>query len=201
MLFRQWLHSVVQNNMSYKNIQKNKGFTLLETLVAVFILLLVLNSAFTLMSSNLFGARYTKNQMTAEYLLQEVVDYIRNDRDTYIQHQDWNGFLNKYKLVNGSNGSVVNSYCIIDVSPLNRIANCSNAPLDPIFLTYDDSNTNGSYYTTQAGITGSKLTNFKRDVELTLVGTDEVYVTVNITWVEGSSTRTRKLKSSLMNWQ
>lgn len=189
--------------MSYKNIQKNKGFTLLETLIAIFILVLVLDSAFTLMSNNLFGARYAKNQMTAEYLLQEVVDSIRNDRDTFIQQQNWSGFLSQYGL---SVGSADTSSCMVEVSPLGRFKNCSSSlnggnPLSPTPLYYDSSSTLGSYYTTKSDLPGVVATSFKRSVDLTLIGADEVNIIVTVSWMEGSSPHSRKLQSSLLNWQ
>lgn len=192
--------------MSYKNLQKNKGFTLLETLIAVFILVMVLNSAFTLMSNNLFGARFAKNQMTADYLMQEVVDSIRNDRDTFIQHQDWVGFLNKYGLSGGRAGGVLTSSCMIDVSPKSPVTQCSSlvngrSALPPSVMYYDANNTIGSYYTIQSDISGVVATSFKRSVDLTLVGTDEVDITVTVTWNEGSNPHSRKLYSSLLNWQ
>lgn len=205
-IYKRRLHSVVLNNMQYKNIQKNKGFTLLETLIALLLLVMVLNPAFTLMSNSLFGAKYAKNQITADYLLQEVVDSIRNDRDSFVQNNnDWAGFINKYGLIDGGVGKTVKSSCAIETSPYDNVVNCETttdgSTLSPAILYYDKNNTNGGYYTTKASTPEVEPTIFKREVYLTLLEGDEVDISVVVTWTDGITSRSRTLYSSLLNWQ
>jgi prepilin-type N-terminal cleavage/methylation domain-containing protein len=62
--------------------QKNKGFTLLETLVAIALLSLSVGAAMGIAQRSLFSANLTKNQATATYLAAEGLELVRNIRDT-----------------------------------------------------------------------------------------------------------------------
>lgn len=73
----------------------SKGFTLIETLVAIMILSLVITSVISLTSSSIFSARYAKNEIKAMYIAQEGIDYIRNLRDSLaFQQGSWATFTN-----------------------------------------------------------------------------------------------------------
>src|SRR5574344_1635091 len=78
----------------------NKGFTLIETMVSILILSVALAALISLISGSLFISRYNKNEITVNYLLQEVIDYVKNDRDTKIfqEGQDWDSFLSEYQM-------------------------------------------------------------------------------------------------------
>ena len=86
-------------NKFYK--QKNSGFTIIEAMIAVFILTVSIASMLGLTSSSISTAKYTSNEIIANYLLQEAIDSIRNTRDTLVfqgsnNSTDWTTFLNKY---------------------------------------------------------------------------------------------------------
>jgi type II secretory pathway pseudopilin PulG len=57
------------------------GFTLLEALVAVSILMVAVVAPITIAQKGLSSAVYTKNQMIASYLAQDAIEYIKNVRD------------------------------------------------------------------------------------------------------------------------
>ncbi|HEY0220976.1 MAG TPA: prepilin-type N-terminal cleavage/methylation domain-containing protein, partial [Candidatus Paceibacterota bacterium] len=64
------------------NYTKNKkGFTLVESLVAISILSLSILSTFTVVSSSLKSSSLAKEQVIAFYLAQEAMEYIKNVRD------------------------------------------------------------------------------------------------------------------------
>lgn len=69
-----------------KNIRKvsAKGFTLIETLVAVFILLLALTGPIYIATLALRTSAGSRDGISARYLAEEVVEYIRNVRDTRV---------------------------------------------------------------------------------------------------------------------
>jgi type II secretory pathway pseudopilin PulG len=70
--------------------QKNKGFTLLEALVAVSILMVAVVAPITIAQKGLSSAIYTKNQMIASYLAQDAIEYVKNMRDENILNDaDW----------------------------------------------------------------------------------------------------------------
>lgn len=57
------------------------GFTLLEALVAISILMVAVAAPITIAQKGLSSAIYTKDQMTASYLAQDALEYIKNKRD------------------------------------------------------------------------------------------------------------------------
>jgi len=62
----------------------SKGFTLVETLVAISILLVAVVTPITLISQNITNANVAKDTLTASYLAQEGIELIRGMRDTHV---------------------------------------------------------------------------------------------------------------------
>jgi prepilin-type N-terminal cleavage/methylation domain-containing protein len=190
-----------------KNTKQNKGFTILETLIAVVLLSLVLNSVLTLISKSLFTAQYAKNDMIASYLLQESADYIRNTRDTSIKVNPatgWDNFLTFYELNGSGNKS---RSCKIKIYP-NYIANTSepdcgsvNGNNDPDQLYYHKDTNNGSYYSTERG-SGYVDTTLSRSIVLSKSADDkQVDVSITINWKNGNTPKSKSYNVSLTNWQ
>lgn len=65
-----------------KNIKGDKGFTLIEGLVAISILSISVTAPLLIAQKGVSSAVYARDQVTAFYLAQEAVEYIRNMRDT-----------------------------------------------------------------------------------------------------------------------
>lgn len=63
------------------SIQRNTGFTLIETFVAISILSLSILATFTAVQSGLRSSSIAKDQISAFYLTQEAMEYIKNVRD------------------------------------------------------------------------------------------------------------------------
>ncbi len=64
------------------NLQKqNRGFTLVETLVAITILLLVIIGPITAAQKGIKNAYYASEQLTAVFLAQEAIEGVREMRD------------------------------------------------------------------------------------------------------------------------
>lgn len=177
----------------------SKGFTLVETLFAVLILTFTIAGLMTIVANSLFSARYAKDEITVNYLMQEVVDYIRNDRDTTVFFGDpeegWNNFYSKY-----SNCSELLGGCSMDLSqnPVVRDS-CVNG-ICPV-LQYHSNATSGSFYNYDRN-NSAISTNFKRRV---IVGKsednpNEIIVKVEMKWKNGSKEMERSLSTSLTNW-
>jgi type II secretory pathway pseudopilin PulG len=81
-----------------KIFKHNKGFTLVEAMFAIFILTFVIVQLMTVVSSSLYSARYAKQEITMNFLIQEVLDGIRNDRDNsvFLGEEGWESFVEKY---------------------------------------------------------------------------------------------------------
>lgn len=113
-----------------KNINNNKGFTIVETLVAITILMISIAGPLTIAQKSLTAANQAKDQVTASYLAQDLMEYIKNARDNN-------------STFYGTGGSFYSQFCI-------SIANCTSAVLN--------TQADGSY-TTGAG-TPSKFSRF-----------------------------------------
>jgi len=191
------------------------GFTLVETLVAIMVLALALNALFTLITSSIFYAKYANNEITATYLAQEAIDYIRNDRDTIaFQNNDWNTFLLKYGYDIGTQ-TKTNCFstdgCSFDATKnlgiqfsSNDIYTCGSS-CNKFYYNPRISNTIiTSYYTYES--TNSTLnlnkTSFERRIQMEATNNgNEVDVIVEVKWLNGSNPHTRTLTTSLLKWR
>ena len=83
-------------NKKHRNL--NGGFTLVEALFAIFILTFVIVQLMTVVSSSLYSARYAKQEIIMNFLIQEALDGIRNDRDNsvFLGEVGWENFVDKY---------------------------------------------------------------------------------------------------------
>lgn len=182
---------------------KNKGFTLLETLIAIFIMTVAFTALLSLMSTSMFSAKYANNEITATYLAQEAMDYIRNDRDTTaFQNLDWStigptSFIGHYGDPSLANGCFDPSGgCSIDTK-LQVIAGCPSTC--PTFF-YESAPGGGAYYVYTATSTTNPTT-FSRTIKMDLVNPEELEITVKVSWKNGSVQRDQELKASLLKWQ
>jgi Tfp pilus assembly protein PilV len=66
----------------FKNLKNNKGFTIVETLVAVAILMIAITGPLTIAQKSLVAAIYAKDQVVASFLAQDAMEYLKNTRDT-----------------------------------------------------------------------------------------------------------------------
>lgn len=196
--------------MNKIKIQKNKGFTIVEAMVAIFILTISVSSMLGVTASSATSARYANNEITANYLLQEAVDYIRNSRDSIAFQQkiqgeiagtSWNNFLTKYS-------SCISTYgCDIkmdkfspDLTTITDIVSCKSSGCDN--LTYD-ANASSSFFYSHDITANSVSSHFNRNIKIDKIGTDndQIKITVTVSWLNGSLTKSQSLVSYLLNWQ
>jgi Tfp pilus assembly protein PilV len=191
--------------------QRNKGFTIVEAMVAIFILTVSVSSMLGITASSAASARYANNEITANYLLQEAIDSIRNSRDTIaFQIKDgtgWDKFLNRYGSSNNKCFSPGGCYLSMDIFKTDDtttnpsdVSNCGSTGCPP--LMYDDTGGHLFY-----NYTGGDISEFKRTVKMKSITSDEVKVTATLEWTNGdtsntrSTLRTQTLTVYLLNWQ
>ncbi|KND48666.1 MAG: putative Type IV pilus pilin [Parcubacteria bacterium C7867-005] len=175
-----------------KNIYK-KGFTLVETLVAIGILVLAVSGAFSAAQSGLSSSVFSKDQVIAFYLAAEGVEQIRNIRDN-------NGLADQPWLT-GLTACYPNRTCTVDtvntVSDQPVITNCAGGQNSCPNLRQDT--TNGYY-----GYEPSwPVSNFKREITMAPVGGggNEVSISVRVIWSKGLVTRQFNVRENIMDWQ
>jgi Tfp pilus assembly protein PilV len=170
------------------NLKKNKGptrtcfkggFTLLEALVAVSILMVAVMAPMTIAQKGLSSATYTKNQMIASYLAQDAIEYIKNKRDEI---------------------SIGNNF---DWDNLNYFSNCLTdnwCGLDTITEEIKDeedtllSKDNNNFF----GYTGTTETNFSRKINIKL-NSNEALIDVIVKW--GNNTEDQvEVKTLIFNY-
>ncbi len=204
--------------MKYTFLQKNKGFTLIETMVAAFILTLALTGLLTLNASTLFAARYSRNQITANYLIQEAADSIRNDRDTtaFLQNTGgsvgWNTFIAKYQpscFVASFAGNTTSSGCSMDFSSVApapipcTVATLGWGTIHCPILNYDSSGQNNSYYNYSTPVGQYVQSNFKRQILMSINSSNpnELDVKITVEWLNGNLVHSQSLQTTLFKWQ
>jgi len=165
-----------------------KGFTLIETLAAIAVILIVTVGALTLAQRSLSAATFAKDQTTAFYLAQDATESIKNIRDTNIRDNNPGGWLN------GLSGTCTGgNKCTIDTSKTDTISNIvktctgSCAP-----LRYNPT-------TNQYGHTSSwQESKFTREVAINVLNpAREIAVSVTIRWKSGVLGREFTIRQNL----
>lgn len=173
----------------------SRGFTFVESLVAISILLLAVVGPLFLASQGLRAARIARDQINANYLAQEVIEYIRYRRDTnaLTAQDDW---------LAGLSDCIAPNSCRIDVTadlPTDTIALCSGDGGACPVINFNDTTGEYGYGDGQAWVE----TKFVRTISIdtSAAPTREAAVTVTITWKDGMINRTYPVTENLMNWE
>ncbi len=157
---------------------KNSGFTLVETLVSLFVLSMAITATFAIISFNLSNATFIKNNFIASGLAQEGAELVRNLRDT-----DW--FQGKpFGYLGGA--SVANGVYCIQWNSTQLITPCANP------LKKDAS----GLYSYDAG----QNTIFTRTVTVTPVSATELRIKIDVTWPDHSGTKAISAEEHLFDW-
>lgn len=156
--------------------KKNRGFTIVETLVAVAILMISIAGPLTIAQKGLMAALYARDQVTASFLAQELMENIKNTRDGYVQ----------------TPGS---SFAQFIADKITNAAPSNTCPVAPVQLYTD---TNGRYV-----ISGGTPSRFYRSYcfELPINSNNEVKAVVRVQWANGTIDNEVKLENELFNIQ
>jgi len=165
--------------------------TLIESLVAISILLVVAAAVMSSAQGGLSATYASGDTITAYYLAQEANEYIRNTRDsnTLTDGAEWDRYLE----------DCIDSGCQVDTTlepSAGGLEECSPGEEDGCRLFYNEDT---HRYGHQEGAETSE-SQFKRYVELTRLGDDELRVTTTIEWRMGVRERSISLESLIFNW-
>ena len=166
-----------------------RGFTLIETLVAVSLLTVAIVAPMTLTTRSLSAAYYARDQITAFHLAQEAVESVRNVRDGNI-------------LTNALGGSVDLLSGIPSITGQPFTVDTRNGSMEQCPVTCPPLKTDGELYGYENG-SPWVATRFTRTVRAEPVSgnADEVRVSVTVSWRSGSfQTRTFTISENLYRW-
>lgn len=130
------MKKILQKIKTYTN--QKKGFTLLETLIAIFILSLALTGPIYIATLAIRSSVETRDNISAYYLAEEAIEVIRNVRDTNsLNGRNWIGVAfdnNLRKCV--SAGSAKNT-CVMTTGSDNQyiFTPCTGSTCEPLVFT------------------------------------------------------------------
>ncbi len=179
-----------------------KGFSLLETLVAVMILSTAIVGPLSIASRSLHNSIVAKDQIAAFFLAQDAVEFIRYARDSntlkggnWITGAGTSTSIINLSLCEGTYG------CYFD-STGSTITACTLLLPCPV-INY---NTSTGFYTYSPVVVNDPTivsTSYTRQVFLTAtVANVEEKITVLVTWKDsGGSSHTVTVSENIFNWQ
>lgn len=175
---------------------KKKGFTLIETLVAIFILLVSTTGPLSFAQSGLRASFDARDQIVAFYLAQDAIETIKSLRDNAsVRGNDWYSIIlnqNSDCVNDSSNGSNIQA-CQIETGLATSFKRCTNNVCDPMRF---NSNTN------QFVISGGTESKYTRTVYIVEIEEDrEAQIIVEVSWGNSFfSERRIVVQENLFNW-
>jgi type II secretory pathway pseudopilin PulG len=200
-----------------KRNNSKKGFTLMETLVAIFIIMLAITGPMVFTQNALRAAFLSRDQITAFFLAQDAIEYIKNIRDGHVvdiiksSSEDPDGWL-------GVDGNLVTlcmnedeSGCTVDTTlGEDQIDSCLSDSTpgcvkDDEVNIYKPLNFKNNTYFTNEPANGSSIVPsiFAREIKMKEIEPGkEVEVTVIVRWKshEGVGNREIVVKENIYNW-
>src|SRR3989344_8001432 len=172
-----------------KNNKLNKGFTLVEMLVAISIFTISILGMMSVLGSSIANTNYAKRKIIATYLAQEGIEYIRNMRDTYVLYPangGWVNFRAKLSSCNEGNECGINNSALVTDNSF--IFKCSGGC--KLYLN------NGGYSSS-----GSTDSGFVREIWAKIIDKEkEIKIFSKVEWTQGSGTYNITFSENLFNW-
>ncbi len=174
---------------------KNSGFTLIETLVAIFIFSFSILGIIVISSHGVGDVQYAKNRLIASYLAQEGIELTRNIRDTTVMgNTGWTDFVNLMIPTCQDGCSLDYTFWMNGGTP--PFTSCVS-PID--CLVYYDDSPGGKGYIQDSNFSATK---FYRTLRAQDLSADELNIISEVSWTQGSSTTVYSVKAeeNLFNW-
>jgi len=163
----------LKNKKEIKLNSTPRGFTLIETMVAISILLMSMTSPIIIAKQGMVSARQARNSITAFYMAQDAIEYIKNVRDSnFLNGQSW--------LTNF--GPCIDNFCQVDTLDddfTTAFSSCDAINGCPVINKLTDINGNFTFYDYNTDYPSS---GFVRNVKIVTINSDEVRVEVKILW-------------------
>ncbi len=168
--------------------EHKRGFTLIEALVAIFILSASITALMTVVSQSIFNSTYIKNKAVGISLAQEGVELVRNIQDSALLVSDYASFDDL--------GTDMFQACMFNdttctIDPLSlSVETCPGQECPPIRIS------DTGYF----NYTFGEVSPFTRSIKMASTGPDSGYVKVTVSWMQGSIYREVIYGSDLFLW-
>jgi prepilin-type N-terminal cleavage/methylation domain-containing protein len=169
---------------------RQSGFTLIESLVAITILVVAIAAPMSLASQSLSSAYYARDQITAFHLAQEAIETIRSSRDGNILENLQSGTAED--LLSGIPSTTGQPFTVDTRSNTMQLCGATCPPLS----------SNGEFYAYGSGSpwVPTRFTRTVRVQSLDPAG-DEVLVSVEVRWRTGAfQERAFTLSENMYRW-
>jgi prepilin-type N-terminal cleavage/methylation domain-containing protein len=189
-----------------------RAFTLVETLVAIAIIMLALAAPFHTAEEALNASYISRDELIGNSLAQEGVEYVRSIRDNnYLYNQafpstpvTWLAGLDGTASAASSGTFTANciaNSCVVD--PIHSTVNaCSGSNCST--YSYLDLGTSSYFYpytyNQQGAGTSNIASRFMRTIKLTTISTHESELTVTVSWSTAGEPHTTTINEYLENY-
>lgn len=172
------------NRRPSKNTQS--GFTIIETLVAIFILLISITGPLSFAQSGLRASFVARDQVVAFYLAQDAIETVKNIRDNNsLNGDEWLADLEAAGCVSTNAGGQLNKPCeiqtVFENGPTKTLDTCpggSPGVCDPMRYDTDDK----EYRLSDDMSTGTVPSKFSRTIYIHKLTDNEVQIIVYVSW-------------------
>ncbi|MCX6813273.1 MAG: hypothetical protein NTV77_02180 [Candidatus Azambacteria bacterium] len=163
--------------MKLGKLNKNMaGFTLMETIVAVGLIVVGLVAALALITTSLFYVSNIQDRLAAANLMAEGIEVVRNIRDNnWIQNLSWNDGL--------ANGDYQTSYNSTALSPYGG---------NPLLF-----DSGSGLYNYSSGT----ATSYVRKISIVNLSSYEIRIIATVTWQRRGITYSSSAEDHLFNWK
>ena len=186
--------------MSKKNLLLQQGFTFIETMVAISLIMTSVAIVITMLQTDILVSSVTKNAVAARFLAQEGIEYTRHVRDSHLVDFEKTDDLT-IDWLGGLEACYDGTSCIIDTANPTSVT-ITSCPIEgcPV-LKYNKAENRYGY---DSGV-GWEDTVFMREIEIADPGVGimdtEAIVTVQVVWSErNGSSREVIYQQNLFNW-
>ena len=182
--------------MTY-NFRQNRGFTLIETMVAITLISIAIVAPITLSLKSLESAHYARDQVAASFLAHEAIEDVRAIRDGNILNNNETG----QSKVDVFNNIPISTLFLIDTALSKTWTNCTNRPLKVTSLGYYGYS-NPDPCSSPPGWTASIF--FRTviaDPVVTVAGVvEELRVTSTVTWTSTFGQKSTSVTENIYRW-
>lgn len=178
--------------------KNQKGFTLIETLVAVAIFASAIAGLIAITAGGVANSNFVKNKFTAGYLALEGAELVHNIRDTVAISDSTNGWA---EVLTALSPCTTEEGCFIDTwnsfDPILTPTACDDGEGCPN-MSYNTESSQFNYGSSDPINNFQSI--FKRTITVESISLSEIRVTSRVDWLQGSEPHNVTYAYNLLNW-